>query len=79
MGHGGYCVQVHNAYTVHTRRFFMIWIGSKIFCNFIDIIRFIFSLAFQRRILNCSTSKTREALTKRMQKVEDDGEGGGGV
>ena len=44
---------------------------------FIDIIRFVCSLAFQRRILNCSTAKTREDTAKRKRKVESDGWGGG--
>ena len=35
------------------------------------IIRFVFSLAFQRRIQNCSTAKTREDIAKRKQKVEN--------
>ena len=68
--------------TVHTRLFFIFWIRSNIFRNFsgcrrpifkcFDTIRFVFPLAFQRRILNCSTAKTREATAKRKWKVEND-------
>ncbi len=36
-----------------------------------DIIRFVFSLAFQRRILNCYTAKTRAATTKTKHEVEN--------
>ena len=37
-----------------------------------DIIRFVFPLAFQRRIQNYSTANTREDITKRKRKVEND-------
>ena len=37
------------------------------------IIRFVFPLAFQCRIRNCSTAKTREDMAKRKRKVENDG------
>ena len=39
----------------------------------IYVIRFVFSSAFQRRNLNCSTAKTREATAKRKRKVEKNG------
>ena len=41
--------------------------------NCFYIIRFVFPLAFQRRIRNCSTAKTREDIAKRKRKVENDG------
>ena len=37
------------------------------------IFRFVFPLAFQRRIPKCSTAKTREDIAKRKRKVENDG------
>ena len=40
------------------------------------IIRFVFSLTFQRCIQNCSTAKTGEDIAKRKWKVENDGKGG---
>ena len=64
------------------RLFFIFWICSNIFRNFsgcrrpifkcFDIIRFVFPLAFQCHIPNCSTTKTREATAKRKRKVEND-------
>ena len=64
--------------------FFIFWILSNIFRNFSGcrrpifncyyIIRFVFSLAFQRRIRNCSTAKTREDIAKRKRKVENEGQ-----
>ena len=63
------------------RLFFIFWIRSNIFRHFsgcrrpifkcFDIIRFVFPLAFQRRILNCSTAKTRAATTKTKHEVEN--------
>ena len=47
--------------------------------NFIYIIRFVFLLAFQCCISNCSFSKTCKDTAKRKLKVENDGPGGGGV
>ena len=57
--------------------FFIFWICSNIFRDFSDcrrlifncfyIIRFVFLLAFQRRIPNCSTTKTWEATAKTAQ------------
>ena len=41
------------------------------------IIRFVFPLAFQCHIQNCSTAKTREDMAKRKRKVENDGKEGG--
>ena len=41
-----------------------------------DIIKFVFPLAFQRLIPNCSTTKNREATAKTRHKVENDGKGG---
>ena len=65
------------------RLFFILWIRSNIFRDFsgcgcsifkcYTIIRFVFALAFQRRILNCSAAKIREDRTKRRRKVENDG------
>ena len=43
-----------------------------IFLKFFDSIRFVFPLAFQRRIPNFSTTKTREATAKRKRKVKND-------
>ena len=37
------------------------------------IIRFVFPIAFQCPIRNCSTAKTREDMAKRKRKVENDG------
>ena len=37
------------------------------------IIRFVFPLAFQCHIQNCSTAKTSEDIAKRKQKVESNG------
>ena len=64
--------------------FFIFWNHSNIFCNFSGcrcpifncfyIIIFVFPLAFQRCISNCSTTKTREATAKTIYKVENDGE-----
>ena len=61
-------------YSAHTRIFFKIWIRSNILHDFsgcrrpifkcFTIIRFVFWLAFQRRITNCSSTKTREDTTK---------------
>ena len=42
------------------------------------IIRFVFPLAFQRRIPNHSTTKTRIATAKTSHNVENDDEGGEG-
>ena len=60
---------------------FIFWTCSNIFRDFsgcrrpifkcFDIIRFVFPLAFQRRILNCSTAKTRAATTKTKHEVEN--------
>ena len=71
------------------RLFFIFWIGSNIFRNFSGcrrlilisetIIRFIFPLAFQRCIRNCSTAKNHEDIAKRKRKVENDFKGGGGM
>ena len=47
------------------------------FLNVFYIIRFVFPLAFQCRIQNSSTEKTREDIAKRKRKVENDGKGGG--
>ena len=41
--------------------------------------RFVFPLAFQHRIPNCSTTKTHEATSKTRHKVENDGERGRGM
>ena len=43
------------------------------------IIRFVFPLAFQRRIPNYSTAKTREATAKTRHTVQNDGKGGRGM
>ena len=43
------------------------------FLNVFYIVRFVFPLAFQCRIQNCSTAKTREDIAKRKRKVENDG------
>ena len=63
------------------RLFFILWIRSNIFWDFAGcgcsifkcytIIRFVCPLAFQRRILNCSTAKTRAATTKTKHEVEN--------
>ena len=37
------------------------------------VIRFVCPLAFQCRIRNCSTAKTREDIAKSKRKVENDG------
>ena len=65
------------------RLFFIFWIRSNIFRNFSGcrrpifncfyIIRFVFSLAFQCCIRNCSTAKTSKDIAKRKRKVEIDG------
>ena len=57
------------------RLFLTFWIRSKIFRNFSGcrlsivisemVIRFVCPLAFQCRIRNCSTAKTREDIVKR--------------
>ena len=70
---------VYVLYTAYTRLFFIFWIRSNIFRNFsgcrhpifkcFNIIRFVFPLAFQRCIPNCSTTKTREATAKRKRKI----------
>ena len=56
-----------------TRLFFIFWIRSNIFCNFSgcrrSIVRFVCSLAFQCRISNYSTAKTREDIAKRKLKT----------
>ena len=62
------------------------WIRSNIFRNFSGcrrlilisekVIRFVCPLAFQCRIQNCSTAKTREDVVKRKWKVENNGKGG---
>ena len=68
---------------VENRLFFIFWVrcnllrdfsGSRspIF-KFFKIIRFVFPLAFQCRIRNCSTAKSREDMAKRKRKVENDG------
>ena len=67
-------VTVYILYSAHTRIFFKIWIRSNILNDFsgcrrpifkcFPIIRFVFWLAFQRRITNCSSTKTREDTTK---------------
>ena len=64
-----------------SRLFFFFWIRANLFRDFsscrrpiftcFDIIRFVFPLAFQRRILNCSTAKTRAATTKTKHEVEN--------
>ena len=69
-----------------SRLFFSFWIHANLFqdlsgCRgpifkYFYIIRFIFSLAFQRHILNCYTTKTRQATAKTRHKVKNDGEGG---
>ena len=69
------------------RLFFIFWIRSNIFRDFLScrrsiliserIIRFVCPLAFQCRIRNCSTAKTCEDIAKRKRKVENDGKGGG--
>ena len=61
------------------RLFFIFWIRSNIFHDFsgcrrpifkcFDIIRFVFPLAFQCRIQNYSTAKTREDIAKRKRKT----------
>ena len=61
------------------RLFFIFWIRSNIFCDFSGcrpsilisevIIRFVCPLAFQCRIPNYSTAKTREDMAKRKRKV----------
>ena len=61
------------------RLFFIFWIRSNKFSNFSGcrrsilisetIIRFVFPLAFQCRIRNYSTAKTREDITKRKRKT----------
>ena len=66
--------------------FFIFWIRSNIFRDFLSrrrsilisemIIKFVFPLALQNRIRNCSTAKTREEIAKRKRKVENDGNGG---
>ena len=63
--------------------FLHVWICSNILHVFsgcrrpifkcFTIIRFIFALAFQCRIPNCSTAKTREDRMKRIRKVKNDG------
>ena len=68
------------------RLFFIFWIRSNIFRDFLGcrcsilisetIIRFVFPLAFQSHIPNCYTVKTREATVKTRQKVKNDGKGG---
>ena len=67
--------------------FFIFWICSNIFCKFLGcrrlilisemVIRFVFTLAFQCRIRNCSAAKTRKDKVKRKRKIENDGKGGG--
>ena len=62
--------------------FFIFWIHSIIFCDFLGcrcsiliseiIIRFVFPLAFQCHIPSYSTAKTREDMAKRKRKVEND-------
>ena len=52
-------------------------ISRAVGIRFLIVIRFVFSIAFQRRIGNCSTAKTREDIVKRKRKVENDGKGGG--
>ena len=64
------------------RLFFIFWIRSNIFLNFsgcrrpifkcLYIIRFVCPLAFQCRILNYFTAKTREDMAKKKRKVEND-------
>ena len=59
---------------------FICWTCSNIFRDFSGcsrpifncffIIRFVFPLAFQRSILNCSTAKTREDIAKRKRKTK---------
>ena len=39
---------------------------------FIDIIRIVISLAFQRHILNCSTTKTHDVTGKKVRAVKND-------
>ena len=71
------------------RLFFIFWIRSNIFRNFSGcrrsilisemVIRFVFPLAFQCRIPNYSTAKTREDIAKRKRKVQNEGKGGRGM
>ena len=63
--------------------FFIFWIRSNIFRNYsgcmrpifkcFDIISFVFPLAFQRRIPNCSITKTHQAMAKTRHTVQNDG------
>ena len=65
-------------YVLHTQLFFTIWIRSNTFCNFSgfsrqifkcdDIIRYVFLLAFQRRIPNRFTVRQKLAKIKRKEK-----------
>ena len=67
---------------VENRLFFIFWVRCNLLRDFsgsrrpifkcFDIIRFVFPLAFQCRIRNCSTAKTREDMAKRKRKVEND-------
>ena len=69
--------------------FLLFWIHANLFRDFsdctrpifkcFDIIRFVFPLAFQRHIPNCSTIKTRKATAKIRHKVKNNGKGGEGV
>ena len=66
---------------IMARLFFILWIRSHMFrdisgcgCSIFKcytIIRFVFALAFQRSILNCSMVKTRAATTKTKHEVEN--------
>ena len=70
---------------IMTQLLFKIWIWSNIFreisgsrrpiFSFFFFIRFVFPLAFQCHILNCSTAKTCEDPAKRKQKGENNDSG----
>ena len=53
----------------HTMRFLRLQSADF---YFIDIIRIVIPLAFQRHILNCSTAKTRDVTGKTVRAVKND-------
>ena len=69
-----------------TQLFFIFWISSNIFCDFLGcrrstlisekVIIFVFSLAFQSCNQNCSNAKTHKDIAKRKRKVENHDRGG---
>ena len=72
-GRGGGSRQVEWSPHTLTQRFLGLQMSDFLMFIILYIIRFVFPLAFQCRIRNCSTAKTREDIAKRKRKVENGG------